>query len=357
MTKKISYNKDDTIFVQIASYRDPELQHTLQDMFKNAKRPENIFVGICHQYDMKGDEDKHLFEVEFPNKKQLRIDEVHYPDAQGLFFARRKTQLLYDNEKWTVQFDSHMRFEEGWDEIMVKMLKKLQNDGYKKPVVTSCSPGYNNQTNELCDPYITFLNIDRIAHQNTFKDFGIIRICGIRNYVLKHSTPTSFISGNFFAAPGSYVKEVLYDVHMYFADEQNIAVRLWTSGYDIFNSDKNICYHLWNKIENGEEKIDNRKLVSDDKGKQVHSDDQSNARERHLFNMQKSKDDKVLCEIEKYSLGSERSLRDYERFSGINFKGRSQRQHTRLGIFEDFEKNLTVDDVKMIFEGVDDQNC
>ena len=41
-----SYTKEDTIFVQIASYRDPELQHTLQDLFKKAKRPENVFEII-----------------------------------------------------------------------------------------------------------------------------------------------------------------------------------------------------------------------------------------------------------------------------------------------------------------------
>ena len=44
----MSYTEKDTIFVQIASFRDPELQYTLQDLFKKAKRPENIFIGICH---------------------------------------------------------------------------------------------------------------------------------------------------------------------------------------------------------------------------------------------------------------------------------------------------------------------
>ena len=42
------YNKDDTIFVQIASYRDPELQWTIKDLFDKAKRPENIF-GLSYK--------------------------------------------------------------------------------------------------------------------------------------------------------------------------------------------------------------------------------------------------------------------------------------------------------------------
>ena len=46
MRKLELYMPEDTIFVQIASYRDPELQWTLKDLFEKAKRPENIFVGI-----------------------------------------------------------------------------------------------------------------------------------------------------------------------------------------------------------------------------------------------------------------------------------------------------------------------
>ena len=34
----------DTIFVQIASYRDPELKKTLSDMIKRADEPENLRV-------------------------------------------------------------------------------------------------------------------------------------------------------------------------------------------------------------------------------------------------------------------------------------------------------------------------
>ena len=42
------YAKEDTIFVQIASYRDPELQWTLKDLFEKAKRiNNNKIVKAC----------------------------------------------------------------------------------------------------------------------------------------------------------------------------------------------------------------------------------------------------------------------------------------------------------------------
>jgi hypothetical protein len=39
-----------TIFVQIASFRDPELNPTIKNLLQNAKYPENIRFGICNQY-------------------------------------------------------------------------------------------------------------------------------------------------------------------------------------------------------------------------------------------------------------------------------------------------------------------
>ena len=38
-----------TIFVQIASYRDPELVPTIKDCIAKAKHPERLTFGVCWQ--------------------------------------------------------------------------------------------------------------------------------------------------------------------------------------------------------------------------------------------------------------------------------------------------------------------
>ena len=38
------------IFIQIASYRDPELNKTLEDCISKSKNPENLVFGICWQH-------------------------------------------------------------------------------------------------------------------------------------------------------------------------------------------------------------------------------------------------------------------------------------------------------------------
>jgi hypothetical protein len=41
------------IFVQIASYRDPQLEPTIKNMLENAKKPKNIHFGIARQFHTK----------------------------------------------------------------------------------------------------------------------------------------------------------------------------------------------------------------------------------------------------------------------------------------------------------------
>ena len=42
--------KNGKIFIQIASYRDPELLKTLKDCVENSDNPENLVFGICWQH-------------------------------------------------------------------------------------------------------------------------------------------------------------------------------------------------------------------------------------------------------------------------------------------------------------------
>ena len=54
-----------TIFIQIASYRDPQLLHTLRDALDKAKYPENLRFAICWQHS--------AFNIAAQNKQPLII--------------------------------------------------------------------------------------------------------------------------------------------------------------------------------------------------------------------------------------------------------------------------------------------
>ena len=85
-----------TIFIQIASYRDPQLLPTLKDMLDKAKYPENLRVGICWQH---CDEDTWDSLDEYKENKNFRILNIDYKKSQGVCWARNSVQQLYDGEK------------------------------------------------------------------------------------------------------------------------------------------------------------------------------------------------------------------------------------------------------------------
>ena len=325
-----NYTSEDTIFVQIASYRDPELQWTLKDLFEKAKRPENIFVGICHQYDMKGDEDKNLFEIPFSHPKQLRIDEVDYRESQGCCWARNRVQKLWKGEKWTLMIDSHMRFEKDWDEILVKRLKNKDNNELISQI---CGDTLKDKNYTDC-VYLPNFNQKHFDY-NSMILFGYI--CSIHN----DQQNKAMISARFIFANSSIISAVKYDKYLYFFGEEiNLAVRLWTHGYNILTDHRIIAHHK--KIcESNRNKKDN---PNKDKKDYI-----SFSRVKHLLNTRKSNDPEVLENIKEYGLGNKRTLRDYERFSGVDFRRKTTREHTKQGIFEDWNEVSKMNDIKNLF--------
>jgi hypothetical protein len=133
------------IFVQIASYRDPQLIPTIENMLENAKRPKNIVIGVARQFHPEdGFDDLSKYEKD----KRFRILNIPYTESKGVCWARHQVQQLYGGEEYTLQIDSHMRFEKNWDDEMIKMIKQLQKKGHKKPLLT----GYVSSFDPENDP-------------------------------------------------------------------------------------------------------------------------------------------------------------------------------------------------------------
>ena len=110
----MEHREDGRIFVQIASYRDPEMIPTVEDMIAKAKYPERLTFGIVWQYDSSEDI------TYFDNRENFTVDKYHYYESEGLGWARNKTNKLWKGEQYTLQIDSHHRFVQDWDEIVLE---------------------------------------------------------------------------------------------------------------------------------------------------------------------------------------------------------------------------------------------
>jgi glycosyltransferase involved in cell wall biosynthesis len=310
--------KNGKIFIQIASYRDPELINTLDDCIDKADKPEKLVFGICWQH---SDEDEWDNIDKYKDDKRFKIVDVNYKDSKGACWARNTLQQEYTNEEYTLQLDSHHRFIEGWDTELIKMLKGLQKKGHKKPLLTSYISSYNPENDPEGRVKVPWLmNFDRFIPEGAVF-FLPATIPGWEK--MTEPIPGRFYSAHFAFSLGSFVKEVPHDPEYYFHGEEiSIAVRSYTHGYDLFHPHKIIAWHEYTR-KGRTKQWDDDKTWGD-------RNTNSHLRNRKLFEMDGLEKD---IDFGIYDFGTERTLEDYERYAGVNFKKRSVQEYTKKNNF------------------------
>ncbi|MGD9765892.1 MAG: GlcNAc-transferase family protein [Candidatus Binatia bacterium] len=297
------------IFVQIAAYRDPELLPTLADCLARAARPERLTFGICWQRD----EADSL--GEYARDARFRIIDIDYRRARGACWARHRIQQLYDGEPYTLHLDSHHRFVDGWDELCLQMFRNLQAAGVAKPLLTSYAPVYH--------PHEDPAGRVPLPYRMRFRKFSVdgpvealpetIDDCA----ALSAPIPARFFSAHFAFTLGRFCEEVPHDPKLYFfGEEPTLAVRAFTHGYDLFHPHRLVLWHHYGRTEFPKHWGDHAQWPFHDY--------RSLQRVRQLLRI-----DDTPCEIAfgPYGLGTARSLRDWERYSGIHYGLRAVSDH------------------------------
>jgi hypothetical protein len=128
----------DKIFVQIASYRDSELCKTVEDCILKAEFAERLTFGIVNQYNT--DDSFYLDIDKYQKDPRFKISNVASHESSGACWARSETNKMYQNEKFTLQIDSHSRFVENWDSKIISSWQKLNDE---KAIYTSYPPPYD----------------------------------------------------------------------------------------------------------------------------------------------------------------------------------------------------------------------
>lgn len=301
------------IFIQIASYRDPQLVPTIKDCIKNAKKPENLVFSIAWQRS-KEDEWDNL--DEFSNDERFKIIDINYEDSKGACWARNQLQQQYNGEEYTIQLDSHHRFAENWDDDCIKMIKQLQKKGHKKPLLTGYVSSFdpdNDPAGRIQAPWK--MNFDRFIPEGAV----FFLPATIDDYQQRtEPVPARFYSAHFCFTLGSFVTEVPHDPEYYFHGEEiSIAVRAYTWGYDLFHPHKVVVWHEYTRK--------GRKKQWDDDKQWVTKNVSCHKRNRKLFEMDGEVKD---IDFGVYDFGKERTLEDYERYAGVSFKKRAVQKYT-----------------------------
>jgi len=303
--------KKNKIFIQIASYRDPELLPTLRDCIEKAKYPKNLVFSIAWQH---SPEDAWDNLDEFKDDKRFKIIDIPHLESEGVCWARNKLQGQYDDEEYTLQLDSHHRFIQNWDEELIKMYKQLKEMGHEKPLITGYIPSYdpdNDPGGRINEPWI--------MHFDRFSPDGILHTMPDTIDDYKDRTrpiPARFYSAHFAFTTGDFVKEVPHDPNFYFhGEEHSISARAYTWGYDLFHPVKTTIWHEYTRR--------GKKKQWDDVSTWYIKQNGSIERCQQLFYMKPRTQDFGI-----YDFGPVRTLDDYEKYAGISFQKRAVQQYT-----------------------------
>jgi len=319
-----------TIFISVASFRDPECNKTIKNMFDKAKYPENLIFGICQQNNQESTSELCYLSTNKIPQNQIRTINMNHHEARGPNFARYLCSTLYQNETWYFQIDSHMRFSNEWDAKLISMFQKEENVRSNDNFIFSHYPkaieNYNENQDEYDDNNIEYVprNCKALISDNEIPSQD-----GANDMPATETPyPTPFLaSGMVFAKAKPFLLKVPYDPYLddiFVGEEVLHAARLWTNGFDILTPTTNISFHYYTRQ-------DERKFWEN-----VRNDSDAVRRVKYLLKLSPQKPLFLTKHLDKYGLGTVRPLQDYWNYMGLDYNNRI--------IFKNFCKNNNIED-------------
>ena len=241
--------KPGTIFVSVASYRDPECSTTVRDLFTLASNPDRVFVGTVEQN--KPGEAKESCVYNCPeckvrlDKGQIRVQLYTHEEARGPSFARWAASKLWNGEEFFLMVDSHTYFEKNWDSDLISQWEKTNDP---KAIISSYPPTKEQMADMKRQGFKT-----TVANCNGSYDGNLFKA---KANIITPKTPgipqrIPFIAAGFFF--GRYT--LLYDnpwdpwasAFVFFYEEALMNLGLWKAGYNIYAPSKPVCSHHYGR--------------------------------------------------------------------------------------------------------------
>lgn len=287
-----------SIFVQISAYEDYELPKTILDCINKSSGQYQINFGISLVYNK--------YNIDIPNIPNIKILKSQAPQNLGVGEGRFIANSFYNGEDFYLQIDSHTRFVENWDLLVIKSYIKYVRAGCK-PVLTVYPARYWYEDGvEKLDPNLALTGIDFKTEEKEL--FNSTKFYHQKAIPFDGGIFTKSISGGSVFSDGS-IADIKPNKKMFnWGEEMLYAIRLFTHGYDLMIPEKQYLYHLYYDHSNN---FNFRSLSGVDFPKETESILHESNKEiyRILSN-------NIIGDQE---LGNVRTLKDFEIYSGIRF--------------------------------------
>lgn len=362
----------ETIYISVASYRDPECQPTVEDIFLRAKHPERLRVAIIDQRAVDDSVPPCALPVkpcsEDPEQAMCRYKHLidSYPvDAElsiGPVFARHLANRMYRGkganlarcyintrmpttpnshpsgsliflgEYFAMQVDSHVRFIRDWDADIVSQWKSAKNEMavlsvYLSDIIDSIDPVTFESRHPgrpiMCKTdYESQGKMRHLRHgQQPEGKPGI------------HGEPTlhPFWAAGFSFARGHFEVQVPYDQYqpMVFQGEEIFqGLRGFTYGYDFYAPERGVAFHMY-AIKENKEKRKKIKLFWENQNLYPGSAVEGMKRLNAIIGMGDPEDASNFydAEAEEYGLGQARPKETFFKLYGIHTDTKTVEDH------------------------------
>ncbi|MCB2262582.1 MAG: hypothetical protein LGR52_06530 [Candidatus Thiosymbion ectosymbiont of Robbea hypermnestra] len=315
----------ETIFVSVASYRDPQCAWTVFDLFEKAACPSRVFVGVC-QHNTDADADVLARYHKLVARRgagdfsaQIRVYRQDAEQAQGPVPARHLIEKeLYRDERYYLIVDSHTLFTPRWDAESIRIWTQARALA-PKPILTMYPAGFRpfhrrwpERGYENRPPgYLHFSRFD--------EDTGLVNIQGAdMARIPERPVRSLFWSASYSFGLGSQMREVPFDPHcsyVFIGEEISMAARLWTHGYDFFHPTRMVVYQMWERFRPlfWEQLIGTSRLHAQRR-------ESEQAGYRRLQTLLGLREGHIEAP---YGLGTARALAAYEKFIGLDMRRRA----------------------------------
>jgi len=318
----------------VASYRDPECQPTVVDIFVRAEYPERLRVAVIEQR-VKEEDDETIPNCGQPlnscseDPEQTMCKYGHLVDvfvvpailSVGPVFARHLASRMYRGEYFAMQVDSHVRFIEHWDTDLISQWESANNE---MGVITTYLSDINN-------------SITPITHENNHPNRPIMcktdyegqgKLKHLRHGQQPegppgiHGEPTlhPFWAAGFSFARGHFVVQVPYDQYepmVFQGEEIFMGLRGWSYGYDFYTAEISVAFHMY-AIKENKDRRKNVKLFWENSNLYPGAAVQGMKRLNGIIGLGDPGDVFYDAEEKEYGLGQVRSKEQFYRLYGIH---------------------------------------